>query len=267
MLFSLSRPLKLVLFSMLLLAPPCAGGATEIVSPESGTGLTELKSGTANKFMVVAANPLAAEAGAKILRAGGSATDAAITVQLVLNLVEPQSSGIGGGAFVLHWDAKREEIASYDGRETAPAAAEENRFLTKNGKAMGRMEAIVGGKAVGVPGVMRLLEMIHQHHGTLGWAELFEPAIVLAENGFAISPRLHKLLARETALKDIEPAKSFYYDARGNAKAVGTILKSPSFAKTLRMLAEEGADAFYIGPLAADIVRTPSQRQPTIPAT
>ncbi len=256
MLFSLSRPLKLVLFSMLLLAPPCAGGATEIVSPESGTGLTELKSGTANKFMVVAANPLAAEAGAKILRAGGSATDAAITVQLVLNLVEPQSSGIGGGAFVLHWDAKREEIASYDGRETAPAAAEENRFLTKNGKAMGRMEAIVGGKAVGVPGVMRLLEMIHQHHGTLGWAELFEPAIVLAENGFAISPRLHKLLARETALKDIEPAKSFYYDARGNAKAVGTILKSPSFAKTLRMLAEEGADAFYIGPLAADIVRT-----------
>lgn len=256
MLFFIKRALKAISLSVFVLAPPVTVWAADVVSPELGSGLTELKSGTAEKFMVVAANPLAAEAGAKILRAGGSATDAAIAVQLVLNLVEPQSSGIGGGAFVLHWDAKSGEVVSYDGRETAPAAAQENRFLTKNGKVMGRMEAMVGGKSVGVPGVMRLMEMVHRKHGVLPWADLFAPAIALAEDGFAISPRLHTLLSGESALKNIEPAKSFYYDGRGDAKAVGTILKNPQFAKTLRILADQGADAFYEGPLAADIVRT-----------
>ena len=256
MFFAPSRALKLVLISALALVSPLTTRAAEVTSPEAGTGLTELKSGTAKKFMVVAANPLAAEAGAKILRAGGSATDAAIAVQLVLNLVEPQSSGIGGGAFVLHWDVSRGEVISYDGRETAPAAAEEDHFLTHKGEVMDRMEAIVGGKSVGVPGVMRLLEMIHRRHGTMAWEVLFEPAINLAEQGFAISPRLHQLLAGESALKNIEPAKSFYYDADGNAKAVGTVLKNSEFAKTLRVLAEKGADAFYSGRLAADMVRT-----------
>ena len=130
--------------------------------PEAATGRTAAKSGTAKSFMVVAANPLAAKAGVDILAAGGSAADAAIAVQLVLNIVEPQSSGIGGGAFALYWDAKAGKVASYDGRETSPAAAEENRFLTKDGKVMGRQQAIVGGKSVGVPGVLRLLEMLHK---------------------------------------------------------------------------------------------------------
>lgn len=256
MLSSISRALQIAFISIFVLTAPLVGRAAEFISPELGTGLTELKSGTAKKFMVVAANPLAAEAGAKILRAGGSAVDAAIAVQLVLNLVEPQSSGIGGGAFILHWDAQRGELVSYDGRETAPAAASEDRFLTENGKVMGRMEAIVGGKSVGVPGVMRLLAMAHHQHSALPWADLFEPAIALAENGFAISPRLHQLLSRERALKKNEPAKSFYYDASGNAKAVGTILKNSEFAKTLRVLANNGADAFYTGPIATSIVRT-----------
>ncbi len=254
--FLRSRVSLALLFSFSVLSIPLAGHAADVVAPEASTGISELKSGTAEKYMVVAANPLAAEAGARILRAGGSATDAAVAVQLVLNLVEPQSSGIGGGAFILHWDAQRREIKSYDGRETAPAAAEEDRFLTENGRVMGRMQAIVGGKSVGVPGVIRMLNMAHARHGKLPWANLLAPAIELAEDGFAISPRLHQLLERESALKKIEPAKSFYYDADGNAKAVGTILKNTEFAKTLRILAHEGADAFYSGEIAESIVRT-----------
>ncbi len=256
MLFLIKRALKAISLSVLVLTPTGSTWAAEVISPELGSGLTELKSGTAQEFMVVAANPLAAEAGAEILRAGGSAVDAAIAVQLVLNLVEPQSSGIGGGAFMLHWDAEHSKMTSYDGRETAPAAAQEDRFLTENGKVMGRREAMVGGKSVGVPGVMRLMEMVHRQHGVLPWADLFAPAIALAENGFAISPRLHTLLSGESALKNIEPAKSFYYDGNGDAKAVGTILRNAQFAKTLHTLADNGADAFYDGPLAADIVRT-----------
>ena len=148
--------LKRILLTSFFLVQVSSTRAAEVVSPEMGTGFSEIKSGTAEKFMVVAANPLAAEAGAKILRMGGTAVDAAIAVQLVLNLVEPQSSGIGGGAFVLHCDAKSGKLASYDGRETAPASALENRFLTENRKVMSRMEAMVGGKSVGVPGVCLL---------------------------------------------------------------------------------------------------------------
>ncbi|HCX14135.1 MAG TPA: gamma-glutamyltransferase [Rhodospirillaceae bacterium] len=256
MLFFIKCMLKGILLTSFFLVQVSSTRAAEVVSPEMGTGFSEIKSGTAEKFMVVAANPLAAEAGAKILRMGGTAVDAAIAVQLVLNLVEPQSSGIGGGAFVLHWDAKSGKLASYDGRETAPASALENRFLTENRKVMSRKEAMVGGKSVGVPGVLRLMEMIHRRHGKLPWADLFSPAISLAKGGFAISPRLHQLLSRETALKNIEPASSFYYDSHGNAKSVGTVLKNRQFARTLQVLAEKGSDAFYEGPIAADIIRT-----------
>ena len=251
-----SRVSQALLLFLSILSIAFAGRAAEDVAPEASTGFSELKSGIAEDYMVVAANPIAADVGARILRAGGSATDAAVAVQLVLNLVEPQSSGIGGGAFILHWDAQRREMESYDGREIAPAAAEENRFLTENGAVMGRMQAIVGGKSVGVPGVMRMLKMAHTRHGKLPWADLFTPAIEYAEKGFAISPRLHQLLARDTALRTIEPAKSYFYDADGNAKSVGTVLKNPEFAKTLRTLAHEGADAFYSGNIAEDIVQT-----------
>ncbi len=245
--------MRLIVLGAALLAAPWTF-AQEL--PEAATGRTAAKSGTAKSYMVVAANPLAAKAGTDILAAGGSAVDAAIAVQLVLTMVEPQSSGVGGGAFVLHWDAKAKEVVSYDGRETAPAAAEERRFLTKDGRPMGRREAMVGGKSVGVPGVMRLLELIHQRHGKLPWAKVFEPAIALADDGFAISPRLHALLAGDSAFAANPTARAYYYQANGQPKAVGTILKNPEFAKVLRAVAEKGADAFYTGAIAADIVRT-----------
>ncbi len=235
-------------------APVVSAFAQEAL-PEAATGRTAAKSGTAKSYMVVAANPLAAKAGTDILAAGGSAADAAIAVQLVLNMVEPQSSGVGGGAFALYWDAKAEKLASYDGREEAPAAAEENRFLTQDGKPMGRMQAIVGGKSVGVPGVVRLLELLHQKHGKLPWATVIAPAIEIADNGFAISPRLNALLSRDSSFRAGEVARAYYYNPDGSAKAVGTVLKNPEFAKVLRAIASQGADAFYTGAIATDIVR------------
>ncbi|MGE4062365.1 MAG: gamma-glutamyltransferase [Rhodospirillaceae bacterium] len=224
--------------------------------PEGYTGRGEPKTGTGKEWMVAAANPYAARAGAEILEAGGSALDAAIAVNLVLGLVEPQSSGIGGGAFIVHWDAKAQALRSYDGRERAPAAAEENRFLTKDGKVMGRMQAIVGGRSVGVPGLIRLMELAHKNHGKLPWDRLFQPAIALAENGFEISPRLSALLSNERSLRESETARALYFDDSGNAKAAGTLLKNPAYAATLREVAAKGADAFYSGPIAAEIVRT-----------
>ena len=166
-------------------------------APEAPTGRTAKSLGTAQKYMVAAANPLAAEAGREMLRAGGSAVDAAIAVQLVLNLVEPQSSGIGGGAFLVHWsDAGRGSLSTLDGRETAPATAKPDLFIGRDGKPMPFMEAVVGGRSVGVPGTMKLLDTAHKSWGKLPWPRLFEPAIRLADEGFAISPRLNGLLAQ-----------------------------------------------------------------------
>ena len=149
--------------------------------------------------MAAAANPLATEAGREILRAGGSAVDAAIAIQMVLTLVEPQSSGIGGGAFLLHWDGRK--VVAYDGRETAPMAADEKLFLLPDGKAMPFYDAVVGGRSVGTPGAVRMLEVAHKQYGKLPWARLFEPAIQLADGGFPMSPRLNMQLAAEKYLK------------------------------------------------------------------
>ncbi|MBX7198788.1 MAG: gamma-glutamyltransferase [Rhodospirillaceae bacterium] len=248
----LKRGLRLA--AVALLIPAYAWGADTL--PEAATGRSEVKGGTAKSYMVVAANPLAADAGAAIIKAGGNAIDAAIAVQLVLNIVEPQSSGIGGGSFIVYWDAKTKTLHSYDGRETAPAAARENRFLTQDGKPMGRMQAIVGGKSVGVPGTLRVLELAHQAYGKLPWAKDFEPAIKLATDGFAVSPRLHALLAGDSAFQSMEEARKFYYQADGSPLPAGTLLKSPAFATTLRTIASGGADAFYNGKIAEDIVRT-----------
>ena len=237
-----------------LFALPALG--QDFASPEAATGRSGEKGGTAKHYMVVAANPIAAKAGADILAAGGTAVDAAITTQLVLNMVEPQSSGLGGGAFMVLWDAKTKALTSFDGRETAPAAAKPDRFMTADGKPMDRMTAVVGGRSVGVPGVLRMLEMAHQRGGKLPWAKLFDPAIRIAENGFPMSPRLHELLAGDRPLRTIEPAKSFFYDANGEPKAIGTRIVNPAFAKVLRTIAAKGADAFYTGEIADDIVRT-----------
>jgi gamma-glutamyltranspeptidase / glutathione hydrolase len=225
-------------------------------APEQATGRAAHTQGISTKYMVAAANPLAAAAGREILRAGGSAVDAAIAVQLVLNLVEPQSSGIGGGAFMVYWDNKAHEVSTWDGRETAPAAATPDRFLQSDGRPMKFMEAVVGGRSVGVPGTLRLLEAAHQKWGKLPWARLFDRALQLSDDGFAISPRLNGLLGLETELRNNDRARAYFYEADGRPKAVGTLLKNPAFASTLRQIADKGAQAFYSGSIASDIVAT-----------
>jgi gamma-glutamyltranspeptidase / glutathione hydrolase len=225
-------------------------------APEAATGRAIRTAGTASKHMVAAANPLAAEAGRETLRAGGSAADAAIATQLVLNLVEPQSSGLGGGAFLVYFDAAANATTTFDARETAPAAAKPERFLGPDGKPMGFYDAVVGGRSVGVPGTPALLERIHKTHGKLPWAKLFEPAIRLAEEGFTVSPRLNGLLTGEKYLPSNPAARAYFYDAEGKPWPVGHVLKNPEFAAVLRQLAEKGASVFYEGPLAADIVKT-----------
>lgn len=221
-------------------------------SPEAPTGRTAKTMSSATTDMVAAANPLAAQAGREILAAGGSAVDAAIAVQLVLNLVEPQSSGIGGGAFMVLWDGLA--MTTLDGREMAPGAAKPERFLGADGKPMKFYDAVVGGLSVGVPGTVRLLETAHKRWGKLPWNQVIEPAAALAEAGFTISPRLNGLLTQEKFLQNDPIARAYFYDAEGKPKAVGTVLKNPAFAKTLRSIAENGADAFYTGEIAADII-------------
>jgi gamma-glutamyltranspeptidase/glutathione hydrolase len=221
--------------------------------PEVGTGRSAQRLARAEHEMVAAANPHAAQAGAAILAAGGSAVDAAIAMQLVLNLVEPQSSGIGGGAFLLYYDAAAGTVETYDGRETAPAAARPELFVNPDGTLPDYLEALVGGRSVGVPGLVRMLEAAHRAHGRLAWAKLFEPAIALAEAGFAISPRLNRLADTVPTLARIAPTAAYFLDPAGGAKPVGSILRNRAFAATLRVIAAGGAEAFYRGPIAADI--------------
>ncbi|MEN3293750.1 MAG: gamma-glutamyltranspeptidase / glutathione hydrolase, partial [Burkholderiales bacterium] len=220
-------------------------------APEAATGYTEKPGWTSKKYMVAAANPLATDAGNQVLKAGGSAIDAAIATQMVLTLVEPQSSGIGGGAFLMYYDGK--EVKAFDGRETAPASATEKLFQTPDGKVMNFYDGVVGGRSVGAPGVLRMLEMAHKQYGKLPWESLFAPAIQLAENGFAVSPRLSALLRTEQHLKKDPEAAAYFYDKDGNPRPVGYVLKNPELAKVLRDIAKGGADAFYKGPIARDI--------------
>lgn len=214
----------------------------------------EPASPAASRSMVVAANPHAARAGMEILAEGGSAVDAAIAVQMMLTLVEPQSSGIGGGAFLLHWDAENRRLRAYDGRETAPAGATEDLFLGEDGEPLSFWNAVVGGRSVGVPGVLRLLELAHDNHGLLPWPQLLRPAIALAEEGFPVSPRLHQMIAEDPFLRRQAAARRYFYRENGQPRRQGEILQNPELARTLRLLAQEGADAFYEGPLAEALV-------------
>lgn len=233
-------------------APP-AGADSGSLQPEAHSGFTAKRLWRGQHFAVAAANPLAAEAGYRMLEAGGSAIDAAVAVQMVLTLVEPQSSGIGGGTFILHWDGRR--VDAFDGRETAPAQADERLFVQSDGKPMPFMRAVVGGRSVGVPGTLRALELAHQRHGKLPWARLFEPAIALAQRGFAISPRLHRLFDVDRALRQQPDAAAFYYDADGRPWPVGHHLRNPALAAVLSEIAQHGSEAFYRGPIAHDLVR------------
>jgi gamma-glutamyltranspeptidase/glutathione hydrolase len=228
--------------------------AAQDLAPEAASGLTAKKAVYAKRYMIATANPHASAAGDEILKAGGSAMDAAIAAALMLNLTEPQSSGIGGGAFILGWDPSRKALVAYDGRETTPAAATPDRFMLEGGKPMALRDAIHSGKSVGVPGLLRLMELAHREQGKLPWPRLFEPTIRLARSGFAVSERLNKLIASDPFLKDDPTARAYFFDAEGKPLAVGTTLRNQAFADVLQRVAKEGPDAFYRGEVARDIV-------------
>jgi gamma-glutamyltranspeptidase/glutathione hydrolase len=247
---------------LILLTFLCPLAAAQHKAPEHPSGWTDKAPVTARHWMVAAANPLAVDAGYRILQQGGNAVDAAIAVQLVLGLTEPQSSGLGGGAFMLLHDGRANKLIAYDGRETAPAAATPNRFM-KDGAPLSFYDAVIGGKSVGVPGAVRLLETAHRQHGRMKWAQLFAPAIAIAEQGFAVSPRLHVLLTAERHLTQPR-AKAYFFGADGSPLPVGTVLRNPAYAMTLRRIASGGADAFYRGDIARDIVDT-ANSHPTNP--
>ncbi len=251
----ISMQLSVIALATLLVG--CASGPGHFAytvpdQPEGASGYTEKPGWATQKFAVAAANPLATDAGYQVLKVGGSAVDAAIAVQMVLALVEPQSSGIGGGAFLMHYDGKA--VQAYDGRETAPAAADERLFLGADGKPMSFYEAVVGGRSVGVPGTVRMLELAHQQHGKLPWAQLFEPAITLAERGFKVSARLNSLLASEKYLRNDPVAAAYFYQADGSPRAVGATLRNPELAQVLRQIAQRGSKALLEGDVAKAIV-------------
>jgi gamma-glutamyltranspeptidase/glutathione hydrolase len=257
--FSRWSSLSLCSLSSVCIATLLAGCAaapdfiyTPAQQPEGASGYTAKPGWHSKTFSVAAANPLATDAGYQILKAGGSALDAAVAVQMVLGLVEPQSSGIGGGAFLLHHNGKLTE--AFDGRETAPAAATPQLFLDASGKPLPFAQAVVGGRSVGVPGVVRMLEDAHRQHGKLPWSTLFVPAITLAEQGFAVSSRLNTLLANDPHLAKDPIAAAYFYDASGKPWAVGHILKNPELASVLKRIASQGAKALHEGDIAQAIV-------------
>ena len=255
---NISRPLSLIAcvwLSACTTQPPANALRYNVpdlaAQPEAASGLSAKPGWAFSRQAVAAANPLATDAGHQVLRAGGSALDAAIAVQMVLGLVEPQSSGIGGGAFLLHFDGQK--VTAHDGRETAPAGARGDMFLDQ-GKPLPFDEAVQSGHSVGVPGVVRMLEAAHRQHGRLPWAQLLAPAITLAEQGFRVSPRLHTLLQADLHLKKDPLALRFFYNAQGQAWPVGHVLRNPEYAHVLRRIAKEGSRALHEGPVAQAMV-------------
>ncbi|MBQ4863601.1 gamma-glutamyltransferase [Pseudoalteromonas sp. MMG013] len=252
-----SVPLLVAITSTLLVSSCISGGKQqrETREPEGATGLQNKQQVTANRFMVAAANPYATKAGQKMLALGGNAVDAAIATQLVLTLVEPQSSGIGGGTFLMYFDNKTKKLITYDGRETAPSGADHTLFLDKTGKPVRWIDAVVGGRSVGVPGLLHAFQSAHNDHGKLDWSVLFEPAIELALSGFVVSPRLNMLLEKNfnPGLSKLSPAKEYFYP-NGQALATGTLKNNPELAQLYQQVANNGIDAFYSGPYAKQMV-------------
>jgi len=242
--------LSLGFLSLGVAAPALAQGAPAQVATKPPNAAIPYKTGHA---MVSAANPLAARTGLKVLKAGGTAVDAAVAIQAVLGLVEPQSSGPLGGAFMTFYDAKTHRVTSYMGREKAPAGASPTMFEA-NGRPMGFGQAVLSGRSAGVPGVMRMLGDAHKAHGKIAWKDLFGDAIKLADDGFAVSPRLDSEIhsgAPQTSAPDIA---AYFTKADGTTVKAGDMLKNPAYAKSLRTIAALGPDAIYAGPLSADIV-------------
>ncbi|MGE6460211.1 gamma-glutamyltransferase [Pseudoalteromonas tetraodonis] len=227
----------------------------ETREPEAATGVVQKQLVPGDKYMVAAANPYASQAGKAILAQGGSAVDAAIATQLVLTLVEPQSSGIGGGTFMMYYNKANNKLTSFDGRETAPSNADENLFLNEHGKAVKWIEAVVGGRSVGVPGILHAFASAHKQYGNLPWATLFKPAIALAEQGFEVSPRLHGLLVRQLNPGVMSmPVINEYFFPNGEVIKVGSIKKNQPLANLYKDIASQGIDAFYKGDNAKAMV-------------
>lgn len=261
------------LLTLLLTTSGFAQQAADAIAPEDDTGVSSFEglsaaaqdalaakaAGTpvvAEDWMIAAANPLAVEAGAAVLADGGTAADAMVAVQAVLGLVEPQSSGLGGGAFLVWYDAASGELTTLDGRETAPLAATPTLFQDENGERLGFFDAVVGGLSVGTPGTPKLMEDAHRRWGRANWGDLLQPAITLAEDGFAVSPRMAASVAGDAERLQRFPATAAYFFPDGEPLAEGSILQNPEYADTLRQIAAHGTDAFYTGPIAEDIVAT-----------
>ncbi|PKR54475.1 gamma-glutamyltransferase [Thalassospira marina] len=237
--------------------PSHAQQVTDAIAPESGSATNQMRQAVkSHNWMISAANPLAVQAGADVLRRGGNAIDAMVAVQTMLGLVEPQSSGLGGGSFMVYYDAANQKLTTMDARETAPMAADENLFMGKDGEPLKFYDAVVGGRSVGTPGTPMLLEKAHQKWGQMAWPSLFEMAIDRADKGFLVSPRLAELLKEDgDRLKKDPETAAYFLDADGNPLPAGKLLKNPQYANTLRTLAQGGADAFYNGPIADAIVK------------
>ena len=226
--------------------------------PEMDTGYQPKPGWETEEFAVAAANPLATDAGYQIIQNGGNAVDAAVAVQMVLTLVEPQSSGIGGGAFMLSW--KDSELATYNGREKAPSAADGHLFY-EDGEELSFNDAVRSGLSVGVPGTVAMLEQAHEEQGNLPWEDLFEPAITLAEEGFSLSPRLHGILDRDESLREDDIARELYYDENEDPHPVGYNLQNPALAEILSNIARDGSSYFYHGDVAESIVERVRQHE------
>ncbi len=249
------RIILVAIFVLIFSTAHSATNASDNWIGEPYSGFKKTKSVKAEKYIVSSANSLASKAGAWALSQGGNAIDAAIAAQLVLNVVEPHSSGIGGGGFLLYFDAKTKQTIYFNGRENAPAQAFETMFLDKKGEPRKFNDAVRGGLSVGVPGLLKILKEAHEKYGALKWETLFKPAIDLAKNGFQINERTHILAKEVSYLKDFNESKELYLDKNGEVLKIDTVITNPKMARTLDIIAREGIDPFYKGQIAKDIVR------------
>ncbi len=224
--------------------------------PEADSGWSKKEEVISEKMMVVSANPLASAAGLKVLEEGGNAIDAAVAVQMVLGVVEPQSSGLGGGAYLLFYRKRNGKVFFYDGRETAPKDVDETLFLDAEGKAESFSVGARGGKSVGVPGLLRMLEQVHGEYGEVAWDQLFQPAIAVAEGGFTLSPRMHKVIGQSNNIPLFAHAREYLLQDDLSPKPAGRVLKNAELAKSYRAIAQEGSSVFYSGYLAKELVET-----------
>lgn len=249
------RTLSLLTLAYIIPSTVFANQASDAIAPETPTGWEAKKAQQSKEWMVTAANPIASQYAAKVLSDGGNAVDAMVVTQLVLGLVEPQSSGIGGGAFLVYWDSKQKSLTTFDARETAPLAVKPEHFVGEDGQPLKFYDAVVSGLSVGTPGAIKLLWEMHQKHGSVKWPRLIEPVIELAQQGFVISPRLARLIERDKQHLSIDAnSKAYFLNEDGSAKQAGEVLINQEYASTLKLLATYGENAFYQGDIANDIV-------------